>query len=139
MYVIFLLCDLPSLSTCKLEILNGADPLSLASAIGNWTSSAVGIGSLELYNISISATILPWENELKIKPRKPRLFWYSGIKNSRNLLLIFLKAGLLLFSSSVSYVSLNSITTSNVTVSLAGIVVWFPDEVNIGISVTVKS
>ena len=35
MYVIFLLCDLPSLSTCKLEILNGADPLSLASAIGN--------------------------------------------------------------------------------------------------------
>ena len=126
--MLFVLCDSPSLSTCKLEILNIADPLSLA--IGDWTSSAVGIGSVELYNTSISATILPGENELKIMPRKPRLFRYSGSKNTRNLLLKFPKARLRLFCSSGTNGSTITITTANGTVSSLAIVARFPDGSN---------
>jgi hypothetical protein len=77
---------------------------------------------MELYNLSISATTLPWENELKIMPTKPRLLRYIGIKNTRNLLVIFLKAGLLLFCRSGTNVSAITITTANVTVPSLGIV-----------------
>ena len=134
--MLFVLCDSLSLSTCKLEILNGADPLSLASAIGDWTSSALGIGSLELYNISISATVLPWENELKKMPRKPRKIRNIRIKKSRNLLLIYLKAGLRLFCRSGKNISSICIRTVNVTVTLIGIVAWLSNDVNIVISVS---
>ena len=128
-------CESPFFVTRKLSIVNGADPVSLASAIGDRTSSTVGIGSLELYNISISATTLPGENEINTMPRKPRLFRYSGIKNSRSVLLKFLEAWLCLFSRSGSNGPANTILTTNVTVSLIGIVAWFSVEINTVITV----
>lgn len=85
--------------------------------------------------------ILPGENEIMTMPINPGIPWYNGIKNKKNLLLVFLNAGLSRFCRSTLNSSAIVITITNVTVFSVGITNSVVAEVTgvVGVMATVGS